>query len=363
MNIAFFIGEMNLRGVANSTYQYSIYNKKILKNKSIIFYDKSNHRNDNQVIKKFKKKFNVIGIDNLEEIDSYKYRLSLDYLYIQKSGQKDKWQSKNIKTIIHSVYPQKLNQVHGDRYAYISEWLSNQFSRNKVPFVPYIVKIEKNKNDLKAKLRIKKNQIVFGCHGGHSSFDLKFAQDTIFELVNKRKDITFIFLNINKFCKHPRVIFLRGTADEKFKNKFINTCDGMIYGRSLGESFGIACGEFSVQGKKIICYRFNRHRSHVKNISNNNFIEYSSRKELSKIFENFSKKKISLKNNYFNYKPHLVMKSFQKIFLKRNEDIDLSIIDYSYNLFNFFAMHYRYFCHKFYNHYYNFFESKFIFRK
>ena len=51
------------------------------------------------------------------------------------------------------------------------------------------------------------------------------------------------------------------------------------------------------------------------------------------------------------------------IFLKRNEDIDLSIIDYSYNLFNFFAMHYRYFCHKFYNHYYNFFESKFIFRK
>ena len=36
MNIAFYIDEMNLRGVANSTYQYAINTKKILKNKSII---------------------------------------------------------------------------------------------------------------------------------------------------------------------------------------------------------------------------------------------------------------------------------------------------------------------------------------
>ena len=37
MNIAFYIDEMNFRGVANSTYQYSHFNELILKNSSIIF--------------------------------------------------------------------------------------------------------------------------------------------------------------------------------------------------------------------------------------------------------------------------------------------------------------------------------------
>ena len=40
MNIGFFIGEMNFRGVANSSYQYAYYNERLLKNKSLIFYNK-----------------------------------------------------------------------------------------------------------------------------------------------------------------------------------------------------------------------------------------------------------------------------------------------------------------------------------
>ena len=40
MNIAFYIDEMNYRGVSNSTYQFAFQNEKILKNKSIVFYNK-----------------------------------------------------------------------------------------------------------------------------------------------------------------------------------------------------------------------------------------------------------------------------------------------------------------------------------
>ena len=54
MNVAFYIDEMNLRGVAKSSYEYAINNKKILKNKSIIFYNLKNFRNLSEVIKKFK---------------------------------------------------------------------------------------------------------------------------------------------------------------------------------------------------------------------------------------------------------------------------------------------------------------------
>ena len=37
MVIAFYIDEMNFRGVANSTYNFVLNNEKILKNKSLIF--------------------------------------------------------------------------------------------------------------------------------------------------------------------------------------------------------------------------------------------------------------------------------------------------------------------------------------
>ena len=362
MNIGFFIDEMNLRGVANSTYQYSYYNELILKNKSIIFYNKKNRSNKKEVISKFKKRFKVIGVDNFKDIDLYDKKLNLNYIYTQKGGEKDHWISYKIKTLVHFVYPQSLKEIHGHRYIGVSEWHSRNFSNNKIPFLPYIVQINNSKKDLKKNLKIKKNQIVFGCHGGESSFDLRFTHDTLLEIVNKRKDIVFLFLNINKFCKHPRIIFLKGSFDEVYKKKFLNTCDAMIYGRSLGESFGMSCGEFAVQGKKIISYKFNRHKSHIYNLSKKNYEEYSSRKNLFNILNNFNKKNsinLNKKNKYLNYSPEKVMKIFNEVFLKDNSNIRLSAFDYCINFLSFMKMHYQYTRHKIYYHYYRFFESKF----
>ena len=38
MNIAFYVDEMNLRGVANSSYQFAFLNKKILEKINLIFF-------------------------------------------------------------------------------------------------------------------------------------------------------------------------------------------------------------------------------------------------------------------------------------------------------------------------------------
>jgi len=193
MNIGFYIDEMNVRGVANSTYSYALNNKKILKNKSIIFYNKKNFRNQREVVKKFEKKFITIGVLNFKEIDLYNKKFKLDYLYTQKSGNKDEWVSKKIRTLVHAVYPQKLNQVHGYNYAYISEWLSYKFSNKKIPYIPYITQSENISSNLRKKLRIKKNDLVLGCHGGDSSFDMKFAQSAVLNIAKKRKDIFLYF--------------------------------------------------------------------------------------------------------------------------------------------------------------------------
>ena len=85
---------------------------------------------------------------------------------------------------------------------------------------------------------------------------MKFSQKAVLNVAKKRKNIYFLFLNINKFCNHPQIIFLKGTADEKRKKLFINTCDAMIYGRSLGESFGLSIAEFSILNKPIFLYSF-----------------------------------------------------------------------------------------------------------
>ena len=135
----------------------------------------------------------IFGISSFNEIEKYYEKFKFDYLYVQKGGEKDLWVSNKIKTIIHSMYPQKLSEVHGYNYSFISEWLSVKFSNKKVGFVPYIVETYKTEKDLKKILHINKNSIVLGCHGGESSFDLKFAKDCILKLVKNRKILSFYF--------------------------------------------------------------------------------------------------------------------------------------------------------------------------
>ena len=71
MNIAFYIDEMNFRGVSNSTYIYAKYNQSILKNKSYIFFNNKNYRNKKKFIKIFKIFYQVyycITKKNISEI-------------------------------------------------------------------------------------------------------------------------------------------------------------------------------------------------------------------------------------------------------------------------------------------------------
>ena len=132
MIIAFFIEEMNLRGVANSTYLYSKYNEEILKNKSLIFYNKQNNRHNEDVINKFRKKFKVIGINNFIEIENYLNDFKINFIYTQTGGEKTNEVSNKIKTLVHYVYPQKLTEIHGYKYICVSHWLSRQFTNQKI---------------------------------------------------------------------------------------------------------------------------------------------------------------------------------------------------------------------------------------
>jgi hypothetical protein len=360
MKIGFFVQEMNFRGITNSIFEYAYYNETILKNKSYIFFYKLSKSNKNEVITKFKKNFDTYGINKFETIKKFNNRIKLDFIYHQVGKADDLDFSYTPQSMVHLVFPQNIYKIRENIYFFISNWLSKECSNSKIPHLPYIVNYDKDKKNLRKELGIKSNDIVFGCHGGESSFDIPFVHQTIINIAKKRNDIYFIFLNINKFSEEPNIIFLKGTSEKKFINIFINTCDAMIHGRSIGESFGLACAEFAIKNKPILTYNFCRDRAHIFMLKNKIFT-YSSMSSLDKLIVNFNKnkfKKFNTFNFYKKFNPKIVMKAFKKIYIQEKRNFNLNIYDYLIVLIFKIKSKYYYIRHKIYYYYFIFLTKK-----
>jgi hypothetical protein len=360
MKIGFFVQEMNFRGITNSIFEYAYYNETILKNKSYIFFYKLSKSNKNEVITKFKKVFDTYGINKFETIKKFNNRIKLDFIYHQVGKADDLDFSYTPQSMVHLVFPQNIYKIRENIFFFISNWLSKECSNSKIPHLPYIVNYYKDKKNLRKELGIKSNDTVFGCHGGESSFDIPFVHQTIINIAKKRNDIYFIFLNINKFSEQPNIIFLKGTSEKKFINIFINTCDAMIHGRSIGESFGLACAEFAIKNKPILTYNFCRDRAHIFMLKNKIFT-YSSMSSLDKLIVNFNKnkfKKFNTFNFYKKFSPKIVMKSFKKIYIQEKRNFNLNIYDYLIVLIFKIKSKYYYIRHKIYYYYFKFLTKK-----
>ena len=352
LKVGFYLRELNFRGIANSIFIFAKNNQTILKNKSIIFYNSTALDNKPEAIKEFKKKFKTIKISNFNELEEINKKLKLDYVYFQRDGAKDEVVS-NSKNIIHAVFPQNPFQYHGSNYAFISKWLSKTCSNSKFPFAPLPVRLLENNQNLRNKLKIPKNAKVFGYHGGETSFDLIFVRDVIKKVVEQNKNIYFLFMNIKKFFKHKKVIFIKGTFNQTQKVKFINTCDAMLHARSLGESFGLSCAEFAIKNKPILTYGYCKQRAHFE-ICKNNIIPYYSYKDLNTKIVNFNKNE---KYNSGNLKNELsekkTIKIFKAIFLnKKQQKGSLNLIDYVIVTFFFLQKNYFYIRNKVYINFY-----------
>jgi len=140
-------------------------------------------------------------------------------------------------------------------------------------------------------------------------------------------------MNIDRFIDHPQVIFLPGNSDPVFKSSFINTCDAMLHARGIGESFGLACGEFSMHNKPVITYSLSPQRNHI-DVLGSKAILYKGPKDLSEILLGFDKT-ASQKQNWDCYSQELpsseLMKKFDSVFLcynaVRRTEIDISSSD------------------------------------
>ena len=316
MKIAFHSNQLGIRGTEIALYDYAYYNREILGNESVIISDANA---DLTTLDKFKLEFEVFLYNDFSEVHEFVKQHNIEGIYYQKSGQLDNKLVPGIRNMVHSVF--QFNQPHGDVYSYISPWLAEKMTGNRDNAVPYIVDILKYDHDANYRkvLSIPKDATVFGYYGGHTSFNIKFAQKAVSDVAQANPDIFFLFMNVEPFIDIPNVLFINGTTDYVKKIGFINTCDACLHARNGGESFGLTVAEFSSKNKPVIttswCTESLCDMAHIEMLGNKS-IRYTDYKSLVHILTNFKSyaSKQEDWNAYREYSPENVMQKFKYVF-------------------------------------------------
>lgn len=326
MKVLFHANTLNYRGTTVAITDYAKYNQEILGNESVITYCKTygeekDMGNEQEVVEALEKQFKVISYragDLSKKIDDEK----ADVAYFIKSGQKegglppmpgtDSDFPVNCKTAVHAVF--QFYEPHGDRYAYISEWLSKQMTNGEVPFVPHIVNLPEPNGDYRKALGIREDQIVIGRLGGYYTFDIPEVKEYIKRFVVNNDKYVFLFIGTEPFVDHPNVKFVKEIHSPQKKSNFINTCDAMLHARQRGESFGLSIAEFLSQGKPVMAWNGGHDKNHTEMLKDSGLL-YNNINELNDMMNNIKSYNQDWKARTLDFTPDAVMKKFKDVFL------------------------------------------------
>lgn len=334
MVVFFHANLLSLRGTDVALYDYACHNEDLLHNKSIIIVPKRDDH-EKSVVARFSKRFPLYFYSTDEERHDIVKQLHGDVFYAIKAGYNDNVLVKGVRNCIHAVF--KYHEPHGDVYAYVSEWLAFDQSAGKLPWVPHMVSLPATSDDLRNSLSIPHDAIVFGRYGGPDTFDIPFAQKAVVDLIRKREDVFFLFMNTNPFypdietksfldkamnslslrkkINEKQLIHLKGNDSLLYKAMFINSCDAMLHARLRGETFGLAVAEFSSLNKPVFTYSLSDEKAHLQALGDKAML-YSSKKELVSKMNEFKRNKGGNYDAYSAlYNPQSVMEKFNSVFL------------------------------------------------
>lgn len=323
MKIAIHSRQFDGRGSGKVPYEYGMHLKSMF-GYDVIFI--ASNLSKNEGIPKLKEHFKVFTHDYNIDSQSEKVKVELekfvdtnkiDFMYMLKSGENDKITPDNCKTGIHCVF--NMLQNHGSIYAGVSEYLAKKF--NQTLYVPHIIKNVEPTVDVRKEMGISDDTLVVGRIGGMDSFDLPFVHESIKRTLNTRKNILFFFVSTNPFYYDDKLLYIPWLETEEEKFNIIHACDVMIHGRHMGETFGLACGEFSVANKPVITWSGGVNPNYDKchlNILGDKAIIYNNGEDLFNTLLNLERKNIKDKfwdvySSKFN--ETAVMTQYKNIFL------------------------------------------------
>jgi hypothetical protein len=329
-NILFLEEKFSMQGSTRALIDYAHFNEKLLNNKSFLAFGKkeTNYPWTEPYYKNFlentfnslKDRFELFYYKDYKELENFIKNKNIDAMYHIKSGEPIGFHSKETKNLIHAVFPQPLQNVHGDRFAFVSKWLSDNCSNGKIPYVPHIINIpkldiESSRWETRKKLNIPTDAFVYGRIGGYNDFNLPFVYTSIQKALEKRKNLYFLMICTKPFLKHERIIYLDPIMDLKEKYKHISATDAMIHARHHGETFGLAIAEFCSLNKPIITWKHGVGKGYI-DILKNDALYYNNEEDLLDILLNFKPDLEKDYNSYKIYSPQNIMKQFDDVFLK-----------------------------------------------
>jgi len=311
--IAFWENELCERGTSIALFDYAHFNETILHNKSIVIYRRSQSNDNESVIRKFASRFPLFAIDSISEVDPILESNSCDLLYVIKSGEYDGRISRKVKTVVHCVF--NMFSPHGHVYAAVSPYVKRPPTVPAI-VVPHMVHLPDHNRNLRERLGIPTEAVVYGRHGGYAQFDIPFVQKTVANVASKHPNIYFLFMNTRPFTENiPNILYLDKEIDLDKKVEFINTCDAMIWGRSDGETFGLSIAEFSIKNKPVFAMKIGE-PAHVYLLGNKGIWYNTS--NLYRMLATFSKQHAQTMdwNAFREYTPEKVMKTFNEVFIQ-----------------------------------------------
>lgn len=317
MRILFHTNSINHRGTTVAIADYARYNREILGNESVICYNRSlpferEMGNVQEIIDLLKKDYEVVSYDNTNDIDLC--TKNVDYAYFIRAGSKE-FLPTNTKTLVHAVFQQY--NPHGDRYAYVSEWLARTSTpQDNTPlWVPHIVDLPSANKDLRDKLSIPKDAFVFGRLGGYDTFDLQWVHKQIEEYLTTHSNVYFVFVNTKPFSNHPNIRYVKEIVTKQGKSNFITSCDAMIHARNRGESFGLSIAEFLYHDKPVMAWEGGMDKNHLEMLAGSNTLYGPNdfKDKLTYTIEEASKASHKWRVKQFQPKP--VMEKFKEVFL------------------------------------------------
>jgi glycosyltransferase involved in cell wall biosynthesis len=316
VRVLFHTNTLNYRGTTVAITDYAKYNQEVLGNESVIAYNASHGYDrdmgsEQAVVDELKKQFNVVGYKegDLEGIIS---KEQVDLAYFIRAGKKEDL-PRNCRTAVHAVF--QFNESHGDRYAYISKWLSEKMSNGSIPYVPHIVSLPAPTGNYRKALGISDDKIVIGRIGGYFTFDLQPVKDYISKFVTTTDKYIFLFVGTEPFIDHPNVKFINEIHSPQKKANFINTCDAMLHARVRGESFGLSIAEFLHLNKPVLAWAGGHDLNHVEMLRECNTL-YTNVEELSYLLSIVPelKQKEGWSEITQSFTPNIVMNKFKQVF-------------------------------------------------
>ena len=328
IRVGFHSPTLGLRGTDVAMYDYAHFNETLLGNTSIILAPAAIQATA-PARARFEDRFPVYFYRDQVELEALIKRERVDVLHILKSGEKDGVEVQSCRTVIHAVFD--VHEPHGDVYAYVSHWLSRTMADGTHPYVPHMIQLPAVEHTARAELGIPTHAKVFGSIGGETSFDVRCAVNAVLLAANfMPQEVVFLFINtrlavktpaqralLNRALKRGRIRYLPGTYDPVEKTTLINACDAMLHARKIGETFGIAIGEFAVRNKPILTFMSLRtpHRCHYDLLSDDGNYYTNVTSLLRLLYRAPARlKRSSIYKTEFT--PEKVMQQFQSVFLE-----------------------------------------------